>query len=117
MQCIYTQSNILYRSGQPRMGGWHRLGSDDAFQIRQVLLPGLGFPPALAGLSFSQKKVCYSTYGIFTPILTFPAVIHSYFILGITCRPAMLFKIVMIFSRKMHMACISLGLIILKYVV
>ena len=57
------------------------------------------------------------TYSIFTAILTFPAVIHSYFILGITCRPARLFEIVMIFSRKMHMVCISLGLIIPKYIV
>ena len=32
------------------MGGWHRLGLDDDFQIRQVLL---GFVAGLVGLSFS----------------------------------------------------------------
>ena len=31
------------------MGGWHRMGLDGAFLIRQVLLLGLGFG---AGLGF-----------------------------------------------------------------
>ena len=38
------------------MDGWRRIGSDDDFQIRQVLqlgLLGLGFAPGSAGLGFS----------------------------------------------------------------
>jgi hypothetical protein len=35
------------------MDGWRRMGLDDAFQIRQVLSLGLGFPPGLAGLGIS----------------------------------------------------------------
>ena len=40
VHCIYIQSNILYMSEQMRMGGWHRMGSDDDFPIRQVLSVG-----------------------------------------------------------------------------
>jgi hypothetical protein len=37
------------------MGGWHRLGSDDDFRIRQVLL---GFVAGLVGLGFSYIYKC-----------------------------------------------------------
>jgi hypothetical protein len=36
------------------MDGWRRMGLDDAFQIRQVLLGlALGFPPGLVGVGVS----------------------------------------------------------------
>ena len=37
------------------MGGWHKVGSDDAFPIRQALPVGLGFGTGFAGLGFYRK--------------------------------------------------------------
>jgi len=42
-------------SEQARMGGWHKVGSDDAFPIRQALPVGLGFGTGFAGLGFHRK--------------------------------------------------------------
>jgi hypothetical protein len=41
------------------MGGWHRMGSDDDFQIRQALSApswGSGFDAGLTGLGFPWKN-------------------------------------------------------------
>jgi len=43
IQCSYIQYNVLCRSGQARMGGSRRMGSDDDFQIRQVVPVGARF--------------------------------------------------------------------------
>jgi hypothetical protein len=43
MECIYIQYNVLCRSGQATMDGWHRTGSDDDIAIRHVLSVGARF--------------------------------------------------------------------------
>jgi hypothetical protein len=54
------------------MGGWHRMGLDDDFQIRQALsAPSWGSVLVLGSLGsvFHGKIVHYSRYTIFIAIL------------------------------------------------
>ena len=55
------------------MGGWHRIGLDDTFQIRQAISVGLAQAVFCSCTRcthlFTEKKVYYSTYSVFTSIL------------------------------------------------
>jgi len=58
--CNYIQSNVLFKSGQARMGGSRRMGSDDDVQIRQVLPVGARFCFwARWPRVFTVKTMCY----------------------------------------------------------
>jgi hypothetical protein len=56
MQYIYMYITLFCGSREVGMGGWRRVGLDDAFLIKQALL-GLGFHAGLTRLRFPKKNL------------------------------------------------------------